>query len=142
MIAPAQRTLPNFRLHEHTKLVTVEGARAALNVDAQTVRDMIDSGEIAWAFNIALGERIREERILVECFGGRPFETLDQVLDHLCPLVRRSIRAVEVEKLLVCSRPLILDLHRAGELQGIVNGHTRHIEMASLREFLKRRRIV
>jgi hypothetical protein len=139
----SQRAL-RLTLHQRTALVTVDTARAVRGVDAESILAEIDDGRIPWVWDIAMpGADRRELR-----FWGPALEdpgTADQaeadVLASILGTTRPTLRGAEIEVRLLCSAPHVKRLHEAGELVGLLVGHTRHIRTDSLVAWLRRRRV-
>jgi hypothetical protein len=131
-----------FRIHQRTVLVTVETAKAALGLDAESIWAMIDCGEIRWAWNIATRVNgLREIRIWARELMQPGLELpASEVIDMLIGTSRPRLTSVEIARhVLCCSRPHMLDLLRSGELAGDMVGHHQFVHRASLAEFLTRR---
>ena len=157
MTSPHQPLL-NLALHQRTALVTVETARAALGIDADSVLARIDAGLLRWAWDVSAspppprhspaqrddGGSLREIRLWArELIAPELCADLDPA--HAIRLVigldRDRLRAVEVAQLLLISRPTIMRLVAAGELQGPRTGHAQLVQRSSLAAFLARRLI-
>jgi hypothetical protein len=140
--APATQRLLQLEVHEDSKLLPVPVVCASLGVDYDTVLARIESGVIRWAFDIGLGAKIRAIRVVRECLaGGRQFGSLDQVVEWAVPHPHHTVHGEVARRWWCCTRPHIKALYDAGEITGHKTDHTRHLEVASLRAFLKRRRI-
>lgn len=143
MTAAPQRDLPGFMIDARVKLVDMHFARAVFGCDEDSVLNMIFEGSIEWAFNVGSGERLREVRILKECLAGQgaKFATLSDVIEHLVPSNRVSLRSGELKEQWNCGLDLVDRLVKGRQLDGGVRGHTLWIDAQSAREFLERRRI-
>jgi excisionase family DNA binding protein len=151
MTSPHQPLL-NLALHQRTALVTVETARAALGIDADSVLARIDAGLLRWSWDVSASaspspstpSTLREIRLWArELIAPELCADLDPA--HAIRLVigldRDRLRAVEVAQLLLISRPTIMRLVAAGELQGPRMGHAQLVQRPSLAAFLARRLI-
>lgn len=138
-----QTTFQGFTGNEPARLLQAPHVAAILGVETEAVFAMVESGELEWAFNIGLGSKL-ERRIVAECVkpGGKRFADLEDVVDHLVTDRFESVRATLLAARFSCSRMQIHWLHNANEITGHVNGHKLYINCESLREFLRRRRIL
>lgn len=135
-----------FTLSQRTVLVPVETVRAALGVDAETIYARIETGEIMWAWDIAVHtgrvNGVREIRIWARDFvAPGTTQSLDSaaVVNAVIGTERDRLRAVEVAQLFIASRPHIDRLVTAGALCGPLVGHTQWITRESLERFLHSR---
>lgn len=147
MPSPQQRKLP-LTIHADSRLVSVSFVKSALGIDAESVLTMIEDGRLEYAFNLATRlDGIREIRVVAESvkrqvgMHARTFADLDDVIQWLVPDPHTTIHGEVLVVRWECSRPHIKALYDAGEITGHKTDHTRHLQVASLREFLRRRRI-
>lgn len=148
MPALVQPRLP-LVIHASAALVTVESARIALGMDEDSVLGLVESGDLRWAWDIAVHPgRIREVRIWAQCLVARqqgddqPGATLAAVTREILgsgPETR--LRAAQVRALFCCSQQQIQRLVAHDELSGDVIGKKRWVTRASIESFLQRRRI-
>lgn len=152
LTAPAQRRLPlTLVLPVSAALVTVETARTALGIDEDSVVALVDSGELARAWDISASLvsapiRIREMRIWARCIAARqageaqPQDDLDAVIDQVLPKLNRdSLRADEVRAIFCCGQQTVQRLMDRGIITGHVAGRARWLSRASVVQFLKDR---
>jgi len=153
LIAPPPLSTREF--HPSTVLVGMETARAMLGMDGEEVLEQIEQGRFRWVWDIssrpAVGgpapgpprlKRHRAPRFWLQELQAPDLcreLTLEQVLEALLGQGRASWPATRVAQLLLCSRPAILRLVRAGELTGPVRDGARLIARADLEAFLRRR---
>jgi len=136
-----QRLL-NLPINHRTVLVTMEMVRANLGVDAESVQAKVDAGEIRWIWNVATGERISELRFWAKELIAPEFcagLNLEQVINQLLGEVRLIWRGVEIEHLLLVSRPTVKKLCDEGALAGEIVGGTFHFRRAAVVNFLRAR---
>jgi hypothetical protein len=134
-------------------LVPIEAAMVLLDRQQEAVLDLIESGKLAPAWNIAIcpnGQReIRVWRdSLLALKGMAPVEklSLDAVIARVLPLrmpgVKQPIRGVELAMRFCSTRHTVARLLRAGELKsaGKRTGRDSHlIVFESVVNFLKKR---
>jgi hypothetical protein len=142
------QTALRLTLAQRTELVTVDTARAVRGVDAESILAEIDDGRIPWAFDVSvLGSHQSERRELrlwaTALLDGEATAKLaaEQVLDTIIGTHRETLRAPEVERLLLCSAQHVARLHATGALVGHRVGNVRHLTRASLAQFLRTRRV-
>jgi len=136
-------------------LVGLMVAVKELQLDKDSIRGMVDNGELLWVFDVGLGNRERDLRFwlgeLMEKCGTRNAE---RGTPHFAALsVEAAIEAIAghprdpelgtdtLWQILQLDRISIRRLILAGELQGRIQGHGWRITRASLVEFLSRRHI-
>lgn len=143
-----QAQLP-LRVSARTALLDVRACRAALGVDEDSVLGLVDSGDLRWAFDLALapgGER-REVRVWAPCVLAiqhgqiQPGTTLREVIPQIVPAGRARLRSGEVRQLLLVSQQTVSRWAAAGELRGEISGHQLWINAGSLAALLERRAI-
>jgi hypothetical protein len=136
---------------------TVEGC---LNIERRKLIQMIESGELAWAWNISAGgKRNIEPRILTHCvverqtgiihqIGATKNLKLPDVVNLILPRERQTMRGRELQKLFLCQADHVRHLHKAGELEMVPETLPKHgpnasprFTRASLVRFLTIRRI-
>ena len=137
---PARQRL--FAFSDRTALVSTEVVRAVLGVDAATVAGMVESGQLAWVFDVSASKgNLRELRYWTrELFEPglcqmSPARALQLILGKR----RQRWRGAEIEQLLLASRPTILRWYRSGDLPGELVGHTFWTTRESLSAFLTSR---
>jgi hypothetical protein len=141
--ATLQRPLP-LRIASNVKLVGMDTARSVLGQDAETIAALVDSGELPFAFDLAVNPKCerRELRFWHGAFASQPSAlNSQQVLDDICPASRERWRAAELEDRWVVSNQHVLRLILAKELRGEKTGHTWWVWGASARGFLQRRKL-
>jgi hypothetical protein len=140
-----------------TKLVTIETARAVLDVDEDKVNSLVEDGHLLWAWHIeAIKEaKIREVRIWAPCVEAlhtglpQPGKSIREVIAEILPERRLdSINVDDVKRLFCCGTQLPFRLVE----RGLVEGHRRPscwakrgqlwLSLSSLRRFLEVRRIL
>ncbi len=131
-----------FAFSRRTALVSLDVVRAVLGVDAVTVASLVDSGELAWVFDVsATKSSQRELRFWTrELFAPEqcrmsPTRALQMILGK----GRQRWRGSEIEQLLLASRASILRWNRAGDLPGETVDHTFWVTREALTGFLKSR---
>ena len=131
------------------RLVTVETARACLGVDAPTVADMIDGGELV-AFDVSpRREAIRETRVWVGTLEGAKVELPKAdsereraMLDHIVGTAS-EITAAQLAQRISVDDNTVHRLANAGLIQSSLrrDGSARRmwVDTQSLRSFLQSR---
>lgn len=130
-----------------------------LDIKRDRLIEMIEAGELAWAWNIGLGGNRREVRVLGHCVVERQTGVIPQigatrnlklaeVVDLILPRVRQTLRGRELQSLFLCNPDAIRQLRMAGELDLVAEtlpkhgpNASRHYTRESLVKFLERRRI-
>jgi hypothetical protein len=116
--------------------------RAVLGVDSNTVCSMVESGKLAWVFDISAGKNsLRELRFWTRELIEPEFCRMSagRALQLIMGKSRQRWRGTEIEQLLLCSRASILRWNRAGDLPGETRGHTFWTTREALSAFLKSR---
>jgi hypothetical protein len=130
-------------LSQRTVLVTTDVVRAVLGVDAETVTAKVDKGELQWVFDVSVsgGTRpVREFRFWARELmspEGCPF-TPEQAVQLILG-TRPRWRGVEIQQLLLTSRPSVMRWHRSGDLPGEVSGNNFWVTRQRLERFLTSR---
>ena len=133
---------------QSTTLVTVDTARAVLGMDNDSVTALCESGSIQYAFDLRSNTADRREvRIWAESLEsylrGIRIETddasaLESIVGHgTCEWVACS----RVTQRFCVHRRSVDRWAKAGDVVGVVTGHTLQIRRASLIPFLQSRRI-
>jgi predicted DNA-binding transcriptional regulator AlpA len=143
--------LLNLTIHHRTALVTVGTAMAVLGVDGETVHARIESGALPWAWDIGVHDAAVQARGEQVNGGVRiwarsliapdPRLKLDLVVGCIIGERRERLRAGEVCRLFLCSRPTVWGLVKSGALAGPLVDHTQWVTRASLVRFLTERRL-
>lgn len=135
----------NLAIHQRTVLVDMATVRAHLGVDADTVAARIESGELRWVFDLALGlkppgpkGKKRELR-----FWSReliaPETCPDNERDALAAILgNHSLgwRGTEIATLLLVSRPTVRKMVAGNFLEGVVVKKTIRSTTEALANFL------
>jgi hypothetical protein len=146
-------------LRQHP-LCRPEMVEDCLGITRNRLNALIESGKIAWAWNVGLGSKRRELRILgqsiVEYQGGaidRIGATKNLNLPGVMALIlpkRNEIRGTEIQKILCISADAIRKLHEAGEIKTVSHSAARptggpnsspHFSRKSLVGFFSKRRV-
>jgi hypothetical protein len=141
-------------------LWTPEAAQQCLEVKREQLVAMIQSGEIAWAWNIGRAGATRSElRILAACviernvgiipqIGATRNLKLAEVVNLILPAMRPTLRGRELQKLFMCNPDTIRKLRLAGNLEMVPEVLDKHGPNSSPRytrdslvKFFARRRI-
>ncbi len=136
-----------------------EIVQECLGISRQKMMEMIESGQLAWAWNIGSGCTHKEVRVLGLCvlekqtsaaagIGNTRSLRLPQVLELLLPQLRSTLRGAELQRLFACDADTVRKLHQGGELERVrenlpkqgVNASPR-FTVASVAKFLERKRI-
>lgn len=149
-----QLSLPGLTLPTERPLIPVEAAMVLLDRDEDEVLGAVESGTLAWAWDIRReGADRRELRIwrdsLLELLSGtRGTAKMEagQVLASMLP--PRPIRTTELQRFWSCSSTHVTHLLEDGQLTAVAareagsgpNSFTR-IELSSIRTFLTARRV-
>lgn len=147
-----KQTALALSLSQRTVLVTMETVRAALGLDAETITQRVDSGELRWVFDVsavtaACAERNgrRELRFWSKeivapefCRGVTPDQAADQIVGVA---TREWLRSGEVAHLLLVSDPHVGRLWQRGFLSGEITGRSLKLRRASLITWLQSRLI-
>lgn len=149
---PAQRRLPlTLVLPVSAAMVTVETARTALGVDEDTIVGLVDSGDLARAWDISASVvksplRIREMRIWARCISAmqngqpQPTDDLDAVIDQVLPKLNRdSLRGDEIRAIFCCGQQTVQRFMDRGLITGHVSGRSRWLHRPSVVQFLRER---
>jgi hypothetical protein len=131
-----------------------------LHISRGRLVQMIEAGEIAWAWNIGRGNTRRELRILGHCIvelqtgpiaeiGNTRNLGLPEVVNLILPKTRQTLRGRELQKLFSCNPDTIRKLHLDGYLDKVPeklatvgpNSSPRYTR-ASLVNFFAKRRII
>ncbi len=99
-----------------------------LDISRAKLNALIESGELAWAWNLGTGRARREIRILAHCvvekqvgnlptIGATRNLKLPEVVNLILPKTRETLRCVELQRIFHSGPDLIHDLHAAGELK-------------------------
>lgn len=140
----SQRQL-NLSISQRTVLVTCDMVRAALGVDADTVTAKVDAGELRWVWNVSTGAgAVRELRFWAkEIIEPATVARLSvfSALNLILGTERTRWRGVEIQHLLLVSRPQIFRLHKEGDLPGEIVSGTLWVARAALKRFLTSRLI-
>lgn len=148
-----QRRFSFADLGTGTPLLTVSAVRALLNLDEDAVLYLVDDGQLAFAFDLAMpGARRKELRIWRGCFNGAARDAalptvLADILQGGAGVPPVVIRSGALAQRWVCSRTHVHDLMDAGLLEEVGAEerkitNSRNLTRASAAEFLQRRRIV
>lgn len=131
-------------------LVDIYGAVAALKYDADSVRAMVDAGELRHVFDIsaadapARGTHNRELRFWLAELLERAQGATDARLAELCIVGHdhfAELSTYTVEQILLCNRAHVKRLVGRGLLAARKTTGGYRIERDSLRAFLARRRV-
>ena len=101
-----------------------------LDISRPQLNALIESGELAWAWNIGSGSARKEIRILAHCVAEKAMGVqvalgatrnlkLPEVLNLILPTTRETLRGTELQRLFHARPDLIHDLHAAGELERV-----------------------
>jgi hypothetical protein len=130
-----------------------------LGITRAKLVEMIQSGEVPWAWNIGLGHSRKELRILglsivelqsgpIRGIGSTRNFGLPEVAGLILPKTRETLRGRELQMLFQCNPDTIRHLHDAGELDRVPEKLDKHgpnssprYTKASLVRFLETRRI-
>jgi len=136
-----------------------ETVQECLDIKRAELVAMIESGELAWAWDIGLGNNRRELRILGHCvvekqtgkikeIGATRNLALPEVIDLILPATRQTMRGRELQRLFLTNPDTIRQLRIAGELERVPENLPKHGPNASPRytreslvKFLTKRRI-
>ena len=136
MTTTQQRPL-NISIAARTVLMSMETVRAVLGVDADTINARIESGEIRWVWDVALGADVRELRFWAKEFiapalcPANPKAVVAEILG-----TRERFRGTEIAQMLLVSRPTILRLVMNSELAGDIISGVIQVKRAALEKFL------
>ena len=137
-----------------------ETAQECLDVSRAKLMQMIESGEISWAWNIGMGNTRQEIRILGHCvvelqtgpingIGSTRNLKLPEVINLILPKTRQTLRGRELQRLLLCNPDTIRKLHQAGDLEKVAETIAKvgpdsspRFTRAGLIRFLEKRRLV
>jgi hypothetical protein len=131
-----------FAFSRRTAHVSIDVVRAVLGVDAITVGTMVETGELAWVFDVSATKNNQRE---LRFWTRELFEpqlcrmSLGRALQLILGKSRQRWRGTEIEQLLLASRASVLRWHRAGDLPGETVDHTFWATRESLAAFLKSR---
>jgi hypothetical protein len=137
-------------------MLGIAAARDLLGVDVDDILSLIADGKLAWAWDIGLGSRRAEIRILSKCLRGYQATGStcnlrdageEQIIGWI--LARHKlpwIAGVSLKFILACENDLIIDLIEAGELKHTGGwrrgpGGSPNVTRESVVAFLKRRRV-
>ena len=160
---PSASTSPKQRRLAFDSSVKVKGpmvdmaaARSALGCDVDDVLDLIEEGNLAWAWDIGLGKRRSEMRIYAGCINGYEVTGVKCNLENASEddiygsiLARETkpwIPGIRLKSVLNCENGLVIDLVKAKEFEILPGGWRRGpggsplITKESVVAFLKRRR--
>ncbi len=129
-------------LSPRTALVSTDVVRAVLGVDAAAVASLVESGELAWVFDLSARQgKLRELRYWArELFAPEQCQiTPARAIQLILGKRRQRWRGTEIEQLLLASRATILRWHRAGDLPGERVDHTFWVNREDLANFLRSR---
>ncbi len=129
-------------LSPRTALVSTDVVRAVLGVDAAAVASLVESGELAWVFDLSARQgKMRELRYWArELFAPEQCQiTPARAIQLILGKRRQRWRGTEIEQLLLASRPTILRWHRSGDLPGERIDHTFWVNREDLANFLRSR---
>ena len=135
-----------------------ETVQECLEISREKLMALIESGELAWAFNIGIGQTRQEIRVLGHCvvekqsgpipgLGRTRSLNLPEVLNLVLP-ARPQLRATEVQRIFCCQHHQVHKLIRLGEFAKVQeqlpkcgpNGSP-HVTRASVAKFLEKRRM-
>jgi len=146
-----KQTALALSLSQRTVLVTMETVRAVLGLDAETITQRVDSGELRWVFDVsavtaeAQGSGLRELRFWSKeliapefCRGVTPDQAADQIVGMT---TREWLRSGEVAHILLVSDPHVGRLWQRGFLSGEITGRSLKLRRASLITWLQSRLI-
>ena len=140
-------------------LMHLETVSDCLDMSREEIMAKIDSGDFAWAFNIAAGKSRAETRVLAHCVVEKSLGTipaigatrnlkLPEVVNLILPPKRETLRGAELQRLFHASANLIHDLSAAGEIKKVSEKLPAHGVNASPRftrdslvKLLERRRL-
>jgi hypothetical protein len=140
-------------------LLHAETIKDVLDIKRNDLMAMIESGELAWAWDIGLSPRNQEVRILAHCLCERQFGplagigatknlALPEVLKLFLPQTRSQLRGRELQRLLGCTPDQLRKLSQAGELTKVEESLptdgplcSPHFTRESVVKFFARRRI-
>jgi hypothetical protein len=133
----------NVSFSRRTVLVTTDVLRAVRGVDAETIHAAVDDFELRWVFNISADPaRVRELRFWTKEIIAPEFTrrlNLAKAINEILGEGRSRWRGVEIQHLLLVSRPTIMRLHRHGDLPGKVVKGTFWTPRPALESFLRTR---
>jgi hypothetical protein len=130
MITPAVfLAVVKFNLLRRPLMVSTT-AQHCLDVDRKKLNHMVDNGELAWAWNLGLGQDRNDLRILTACvvehcmgpikeIGATKNLKLPEVLGLILPQKRETVRGTELQRLFYCHANLIHHLNAVGEITRI-----------------------
>lgn len=153
---PSQRRLP-IKVEVEAPMLGIAAARDILHLDVDMVLELIADRKLAWAWNIGLGKRRSEIRILARCLRGYQASNTscnlaevpqEEIIAHILAREKKPwIEGVTLKHLLACENDLIIDLVTARELAVMPGTNWRRgpggspsITRESVINFLKRRR--
>ncbi len=158
----SSNTLPQIDFKR--PLVSLNTVMAALDRDGLAIVGMIEDGSLPWAFNVGMDDHRREIRVLAHCVSdfqnGRlsqsralDFSGVLALIFPMLPLVRpgvvASIKASAVARRFNLKTETAIKLMDAGCFREVSNsvrrcgpGGSPTVELSSVVEFLKQRRIV
>ena len=131
-----------------------------LGIDRRRLLNMIQSGQLAFAWNIGFGNKTKELRILAHCvvenqtgpiagIGRTRDLELPEVLKLLLPQRRETLRAVELQRLFWVNPDMIREFGKRGDLKKLRENLPKQgpnssprFTVASVAKFLEERRIV
>lgn len=143
-----QRT-HGFLVPSNTALVSVQVARALLGLDRETVSDLIESGDLLWAFDLAArgaGDR-QSVHVWVDCLLAKrhglpqPAMSATDAVDQIVgfpgsPFVTAANLAIRFN----VDRSTVFRWIHIGDIQGKTVGHELRADRGSVMAFLIRRR--
>ncbi len=127
-------------------LVTIDVARAVLGCDTETVSSQVDAGQLIWVWDFAApgANHRRELRFWSSELRGLPqgrqhADPADVIGRVIGPTPNGRQRSALMEVRWSLSPQHIRTLCDAGELEGPIAGHTRHLSRQSMEAFLLKR---
>jgi len=131
-----------------------------LGIGRDKLDRMVDSGELAWAFDVGMGKSVKELRVLGHCvvemqsgpiagLGATGNLEIKEVLGLILPETRESLRATDLQRVLWVNADLIRDLAKSGALKRLRErlpksgpNSSPHYTRASVAAWLAKRKIV
>ena len=130
-------------ISERTVFLDVNGVRAARGISTARVNELVESGELLWAWNIGrqAGETgSRTLRFWAPCVLNPQAVAalgIENVIDRILPPSRHNFNGSELCQAFLISRQTVQRIGRA--LGGVVSNRLLYVERPALVDFLKAR---